>query len=80
MKHYKMNEDFLHVLQKQANEVMRANKTKSILKTKSTLENLSELMERDGRGDGQSYRMLSSLYLGLSPAERSTDSSARRGP
>ena len=65
VKHYKMNEDFLHVLQKQANEVMRANKTKSILKTKSTLEKVSELMERDGGGDGQSYRMLSSLYLGL---------------
>lgn len=65
VKHYKMNEEFLHVLQKQANEVMRANKAKSILQTKATLEEVSELMERAGGGADQSYRIISSLYVGL---------------
>lgn len=64
-KHYKANEELLHVLQKQAKEVMRERRLKTIVKTKVTLEETRELMEHIGGDTGNVHTILSWLYLGL---------------
>ena len=64
-KHYKANEKLLHVLQKQAKEVMKDKRLKTIVKTKVTLEETRELMEHMGGDTGNAHTILSWLYLGL---------------
>lgn len=65
VKHYKANDELLHVLRKQVTNLVRDRRQNTVAKTKATVEETRELMERVGSYDALSHGVLAWIYLGF---------------
>jgi len=62
-KHLKANEEFLRTLEKQAKEVTRDNRVRTVAATRAALDEAQGCMER--ASDARTHRLLIGIYTGL---------------